>query len=54
MKKITLKSLSLEKDNKIVFAFGNKSTSNHIGGFNLFGKGFGDYAQGIIANIYYK
>lgn len=52
--KIFVDDLGLDKDNKIVFAFGNKSTATYVGGFNLFGKNFGDYAQEIIFNVYYK
>ncbi len=42
-----LKDLNLQKGNKIVLTVGNKDTCEHPGGFNIFGQGFGDYAQDI-------
>lgn len=32
---------------------GNKEDAKYVGGFNLFGKGFGDYAQDLILSIEY-
>lgn len=52
--KINVDNLNLDKDNKVTFALGNKPTATYVGGFNLFGKCFGDHMQGIIMNVYYK
>ena len=52
--KINVDNLNLDKDNKITFTLGNKPTATYVGGFNLFGKCFGDHMQGIIMNVYYK
>lgn len=52
--KVTLKDLQLDKGNKIKIAFGNKDGCEHDGGFNLFGKKFGDYAQDLVLKIYYE
>lgn len=52
--KITIKDLVLEKGNKISLKLGNKKTAKNPGGFNIFGKGFGDHAQDIVLQLYYK
>ena len=52
--KITLKDLQLDSGNKISLAFGNKEGCEHDGGFNLFGRKFGDYPQDIVLKIYYE
>lgn len=50
--KITLENLKLSNDNKISLKFGNKATAEYAGGFNLFGKEFGDYPQDIIFQLH--
>lgn len=45
--KITLNDLDLAKGNKTEVRFGNKPTAVNIGGFNIFGKQFGDHPQDI-------
>ena len=52
--KINVGSFSLSKGNKISFSFGNKPTSEYIGGFNLFGSCFGDYPQDLILITEYE
>ena len=52
--KINLKDLNLADGNKIKFAFGNKATDKNIGGFNVFGKNFGDFPQDIVLKIFYE
>ena len=52
--KITVKDLMLEEDNKISIKLGNKKAATNPGGFNIFGKGFGDHPQDIVLKIYYK
>lgn len=44
----------LEKEEYITIRFGIKEDSTHIGGMNLFGNGFGDYAQDIIMRLSYE
>lgn len=51
-RRITINDLRINKENKIVLTFGNKDTAEHRGGFNLFGKGFGDHAQDICMSLY--
>lgn len=52
--KVTLKDLNLARGNKTVIQFGNKDTTEHPGGFNIFGKAFGDYPQNIKLTFKYK
>lgn len=47
----SLETLHLEKGNYISFKLGVKPDAMHIGGMNLFGEKFGDYAQGIIMKV---
>ncbi|MBO4573622.1 MAG: ArsR family transcriptional regulator [Clostridia bacterium] len=51
--KVTLKDLKLNEDNKIIFTLGNKDTATHLGGFNLFGRKFGDFEQDITLTMQY-
>lgn len=51
---VTLSDLKLAKGNKTTFALGNKVTAEHKGGFNLFGRNFGDYPQDICMRTVYK
>ncbi len=52
--KINIKKLALADGNKTIFTLGNKATSKNKGGFNLFGKHFGDYPQDICMQMTYK
>ncbi len=49
-----IEDLEIMKKRKIVVRFGNKEDARYIGGFNLFGKGYGDYDQDIILGIGYE
>ncbi len=49
----TIKDLQLEKHDNISFTVDCKHSSEHIGGVNLFGNGFGDYNQGIRCRLFY-
>ena len=53
MSEVCLKDLHLEEKNDITLRIGVKDTSQHIGGVNLFGKGFGDYDEDIKMIIEY-
>lgn len=46
--KVNLRDLKLDKDNRITLTVYNKSNSKHIGGFNIFGRGFGNHEQDIV------
>ncbi len=48
---ITIKDLNLENKDHILFKLGNKNNAKNIGGFNIFGKGFGDYDQDIVMTV---
>jgi predicted transcriptional regulator len=48
----TIKSLELDKNSYISLKLGVKPDAEYVGGFNLFGEKFGDYAQGIIMKLY--
>ena len=50
----TLQKLKVQEGDFITFRIGIKPDAKHQGGLNLFGKQFGDYAQGIIYSADYK
>ena len=51
---IGLKDLNLSDGNKIIFGIKIKPTAKYIGGFNIFGKKFGNYEQDIKMSAKYK
>lgn len=50
---IAIDDLELPENNVLVFRLEVKNDATHIGGFNLFGKNFGDYPQDISLDITY-
>ena len=52
--KITLNDLEREKGNKIEVRLGNKPTAVNLGGFNIFGKQFGDHPQDVTLIMTYE
>ncbi len=52
--KIKINDLNLTNGNKISIKFGNENTAEYPGGFNVFGKEFGDYPQDIVLQIQYQ
>ncbi len=48
---VTLDDLDLQDKPYISFRIGLKPDAKHQGGMNLFGKGFGDYPQGIVMRL---
>ncbi|MGN0400409.1 MAG: ArsR/SmtB family transcription factor [Blautia sp.] len=50
---VTIKALHLEEQPFIVVRIGNRPDAHYVGGFNLYGKNFGDYNQDIIMTIEY-
>lgn len=51
--RVTVDRLNLSARSYIDVRIGNKRDARYIGGFNLFGKTFGDYEQGIILTAEY-
>lgn len=49
-----LSAYRLNENDYISVRIGMKENAEHKGGINLFGEGFGDYAQGIRMAIYYE
>lgn len=52
--KIKLSTLKLQKSPAVYFKLGNKPDAQFVGGFNVFGKKFGDYPQDIVLKAKYK
>lgn len=50
---VTIERLNLPARSYITVRVGNKPDARYVGGFNLFGKTFGDYEQDIILTIEY-
>jgi predicted transcriptional regulator len=48
----TISSLRLFEENEIRLRIGVKPEARYAGGFNLFGNQFGDYAHGILMQVY--
>ena len=49
----TLEDLFLMEKPYIDVRIGNKEDARYIGGFNLFGKSFGNYEQDIVMSVEY-
>ena len=49
----SVSDLNLMNSAFVVIRIGNKDNADNVGGFNLFGKRFGDYNQDIIMNLIY-
>ena len=52
-KKIAIGDLNLTGSNRLLFSLYNKKDAEHYGGFNLFGKNFGNYEQDIVLSAIY-
>lgn len=52
--KVKIDNLRLHDGDKISLKFGNESTAEYVGGFNVFGCEFGDYSQDIVFNLFYQ
>lgn len=50
----SLSRLRLGEGNKLELKFGNSDVASNCGGFNLFGKRFGDYPQDIVLTLKYR
>jgi predicted transcriptional regulator len=51
--KVGVEDLHLEASSPILVKIGNKENAEFVGGFNLFGEKFGDYAQNITLSVVY-
>ncbi|MDR1787842.1 MAG: ArsR family transcriptional regulator [Treponema sp.] len=51
---ITLKDLDIQNHHSIKVRLGVKETARHKGGMNIFGRGFGNYGQGIRLSLQFK
>ena len=51
---VTLKEYRLNESDYISIRIGIKEDAVHKGGINLFGDGFGDFAQGLRMALYYE
>ncbi|HPF88420.1 MAG TPA: ArsR family transcriptional regulator [Candidatus Limiplasma sp.] len=50
---VSLRDLHLSNETPIAIRIGNKPGAEHVGGFNIFGKQFGDFEQDIILSMIY-
>ncbi|TAH65221.1 MAG: ArsR family transcriptional regulator [Anaerolineaceae bacterium] len=50
---VNIQELDLSGSNSITIRIGNKPDAQYIGGFNLFGEKFGDFAQNILLSFVY-
>lgn len=50
---VSLRDINCSPDQPITVRIGNKPNAEYIGGFNLFGKKFGDIAQDLIMDFMY-
>ena len=50
---VTLSDLCIPEHHSIRIKVGVKENAEHMGGMNIFGKGFGNYDQGIILRTYF-
>jgi predicted transcriptional regulator len=50
---ITIEDLHIMNNTFISIKIGNKEDAEYVGGFNIFGKGFGDFNQDIILSMEY-
>lgn len=50
----TLADLKISAQNRLRFRIAVHDDAAHVGGFTLFGRGFGDYDEGIVCKFIYK
>jgi len=51
---VTLDDLGIPEHHSIRVQLGVKENAEHLGGMNIFGRGFGNYDQGLILRAYYQ
>ncbi|HPX25787.1 MAG TPA: ArsR family transcriptional regulator [Treponemataceae bacterium] len=50
---ISLADLKINEHHSIKLRIGVKDNAEHLGGINIFGRGFGNYDQGILLRLYF-
>ena len=50
---VTVEELGILPDKAIILRIGNKDDAQYVGGFNIFGKKFGDYPQDLVLSLEY-
>ncbi|HOS30473.1 MAG TPA: transcriptional regulator, partial [Treponemataceae bacterium] len=50
---ISLADLKIHEHHSIKLRIGVKDNAEHLGGINIFGRGFGNYDQGILLRLYF-
>ncbi len=53
IRSLDFEALNIMEQEYIEIKIGNKADAQYVGGFNIFGKRFGDYAQDLILSIEY-
>jgi predicted transcriptional regulator len=51
---VTLKDLNLAAHHSIRVRIGVKDSAEHLGGMNIFGRGFGNYDQDLVLRLYFS
>jgi predicted transcriptional regulator len=50
---VSLHDLALADHHSVKVRIGVKDEAEHIGGLNIFGRGFGNYDQAIVLRLYF-
>lgn len=50
---VTVRDIMVAPQQPVTVRIGNKPDARHVGGFNLFGKGFGNYEQDLLLRLHY-
>jgi predicted transcriptional regulator len=50
---LRLSDLALTEHHSIKVRIGVKEEAKHVGGLNIFGKGFGNYDQAMVLRLYF-
>ena len=51
---VTIQDIDLDNRPEISIKIAVPKTARHVGGVNIFGKGFGDYNEGIKTKVLYR
>jgi predicted transcriptional regulator len=52
--KTSLQDLNITPNSSLVFRIGVPKTAENVGGLTIYGRGFGNYDQGIKTRLHYK
>jgi predicted transcriptional regulator len=50
--RVTIADLKLSEHHSVKVKIGIKDDAEHVGGMNIFGRGFGNYNQDIVLRMY--